>query len=527
MEALHFRVRTKAPVIISTIGGDTSLTPTHDYLPGTSILGAFVSRYVLLTKQRGADTAALHLDDTFFRWCLSGSLSFGNAYLVARGEYKEYELLPTPLSLEQERDSKTVYNLLSADGPLDVKTDPVGAFCAFEGSHLIVEAPEKELHFHHTRADRLRGRSTEGELFSFEALSAGQVFAGQILGEQQELEKLKAFFGNRFQASLGRSRSAQYGQVEMELGAIETAGTAAQAWNDLSGEKEVVIQLTSPAILRNELGFPDASVETFRKYLAEALGSEQFDIEQCFARTETVENYVAVWKLKRPADHALTAGSTFLLSFSEPIGTKLVERLKQLLERGIGERRKEGFGRLMLLPELEPSYTLMSLNGPKPLKPDYPVPPEAVRVFSAIIESHLVQQIEQDGVAYANELFNDSQHKLPNSLLGRLEMLLKQDPEGFSPRIRDLRSTAQENLLKYKSRGASLFHELADEQNSKHPNWTDFYNRINQQELTRLAALIDLKIDDNPELKAKLYQAYWLAFLRQTRILNRREARVG
>lgn len=67
MEALHFRVRTKAPVIISTIGGDTSLTPTHDYLPGTSILGAFVSRYVLLTKQRGADTAALHLDDTFFQ----------------------------------------------------------------------------------------------------------------------------------------------------------------------------------------------------------------------------------------------------------------------------------------------------------------------------------------------------------------------------------------------------------------------------------------------------------------------------
>ena len=281
----------------------------------TSILGA-LSRYVLLTKQRGADTAALHLDDTFFR-CLKRQPVFWQCLFGGAGESKEYELLPTPLSLNRNVQQDRLQSSVSRR-PIDVKTDPVGAFCAFEGSHLIVEAPEKELHFHHTRTDRLQGAVRKGSYSVLRRSAQVRSFAGQILGEQQELEKLKAFFGNRFQASLGRSRSAQYGQVEMELGAIETAGTAAQAWNDLSGEKEVVIQLTSPAILRNELGFPDASVETFRKYLAEALGSEQFDIEQCFARTETVENYVAVWKLKRPADHALTAGSTFLLSFSGP-----------------------------------------------------------------------------------------------------------------------------------------------------------------------------------------------------------------
>ena len=64
----------------------------------------------------------------------------------------------------------------------------------------------------------------------------------------------------------------------------------------------------------------------------------------------------------------------------------------------------------------------------------------------------------------------------PNSLLGRLEMRSNKIPK----LLRIVIKVQHRKSLKYKSRGASLFHELADEQNSKH-QLTDFYG-INQQE---------------------------------------------
>lgn len=521
MKVLTYRVKTLAPVVLSRVSGDANLTATFEYIPGSSILGVFATRYALLTKGERGGAADLHLDEKFQRWFLGGDLSFGNAYLLARGEYREHPLVPTPLSIQTVRRGERFYNLLVGEEP-DQKTVTVGVFCAFVDDRLIVEAPEKELNFHHARTDRFRGRSTSGELFSYEALSAGQTFTGEIIGEKEELKRFRDLIGSAFTAWLGRSRSAQYGRVEielLELGQVDPI----QKWSsaDLSSW-ECVLHFTSPAIFYNEFGFHDVSLPVIKQYLARALGTADFTLEKGFARTETIESYVAVWKLKRPADRALAAGSVFRLTFPSPIHAELQERLEMLTFTGIGERRLEGFGRVALDTAVHGQYTRHHLRKPQLNKPKGEIPEEAATIFRAIIENHLVTAVQERAFFSAEEWWKGSLRKLPNSLLSRLRIMLKQSPDrcAFRSELCLLKSTAEAHLRGYGTSRRNLYDALAGESQDQ---WEGFFRQI-ETKVGKLVELLGLDLKNDEGLKDRLFQAYWLAFLENTLILNRREA---
>ena len=67
-----------------------------------------------------------------------------------------------------------------------------------------------------TAIDRTARRSAEGKLFGYEALPAGSIFRCRVQGDRQEdLERVNRWIGGQ-RLRLGRSRSAEYGAVEVK-----------------------------------------------------------------------------------------------------------------------------------------------------------------------------------------------------------------------------------------------------------------------------------------------------------------------
>jgi len=520
MKALQYKVKTLAPVVISATSGDANLTGTLDYLTGSSMLGVFASKYQAAGKEKATGgSAGLHRDEKFYRWFLRGGLSFGNAYLAVPDEENEYLFYPTPMSLQQDKEERIIYNLTLIDDNVEETRYP-GGFSRLADNRLIYETPQKKLYFHHTRKNRLKGRSEDGDIFHYEALNEGQLFVGRILGAEEDLKEFRTLLGPRFLARVGRSKNTQYGRVEIVLAEIVEPVEDDQTELTVA-DNTVVLTFLSPVILRNRYGFPEVSVGILREYLAGALGTEDFTIKECYARTELVENFISVWQLKRPEEKALAAGSTFKLIFEREPDSQLRQTIKDLCRDGLGERTNEGFGRLTVNLAAEKWYSKEKLKPGKPEKPGGLLPEEAKTIFKNIVYQNLETRMAKEAVEKSEEFFAEKKKPLPNSLLGRLKLILGESGniDEFCKRINNLRDTARDKLAGYRTKNESLYNVLRD---CGLPDWGQFCLNIGNN-IDSLAQLAGLKLEADQEIKDSLFRKYWLVFFRNTRKLNKRK----
>ncbi len=514
MYRLKYRIKTISPVLISSMGGDMNMVSTKDYIPGTTILGIFAARYV---KEKNKLNNNVHEDETFYNWFLNGKLKFSNAYLTIYNEETEIELLPTPLSIQKEKaDETNILNLIMNE--TEKPTTPVSRYSYISSSDILTTSPERIINFHHSR-NRLKGHSEEGDIFNYESLIEGQVFSGFVSGKEGDLKHFKNTFGHKVFAHVGRSKNIQYGRAEIELLDIDDFKA------DEIEDNELIITFISPAILLNKFGYPEISIKTLKKYLASFLNlnEDDFDVEQSFAKSETVENFISVWRLKKPLDKAFSAGSTFKINFKNGLSNKLKEKLKALQVEGIGERRNEGFGQIKINWGLEERFNRKELKKPEINKPEGELPTIVKEIFTEIVKSNIKAAVEKEAL-YKAEEFN--KNRLSNSFLGRLELILKasSSDKDFKNKIKDLREKAKEQLKKCRSEEVTLCHELMSES----PDLDNIFNNLHSRlklSLEELANLAQFDFKKDTEFKTKLYKLYWLTFFRKMRKLNKMEER--
>ncbi|MGH7453355.1 MAG: RAMP superfamily CRISPR-associated protein, partial [bacterium] len=104
---MKYRITTLSPVVISTISGDMNMVATEKYIPGTSVLGLLVRRFIAKKNLESA-----HENNVFYNWFLAGRVKIGNAYLFSPDESGEKKIYyPTPISIEKEKYyGKTAYD---------------------------------------------------------------------------------------------------------------------------------------------------------------------------------------------------------------------------------------------------------------------------------------------------------------------------------------------------------------------------------------------------------------------------------
>ncbi len=471
---LSICVRLIDPVIVTRQTGDQNLVATERYLPSTAIRGLFASR-VIQQLQLGAH-AERH--PWFQQWFLESNRS-GLVWGAAYPAHGEQELFyPPPLFLgapkydvEPNTGRKTLTNLFLSTREEAEGLKPIKEWVAFSalGDRLDLLSLDTEVHFHSQR-DRQRGHSVrrtpaEG-LFYYEALAPGQVFRSELKGSREALRALRDAVGATFYATLGKSRTAQYGAVEVMVKEPERWQPAFEPGNDL------VFEWIAPAIFYNRWGFPDPSLDTMLSYLARQLNlgeSMLRDRIQVRSQFRRIAPYSAVWQTKQPEAWCWDVGSAVYIP-AEVLATCAVERIWEMEQRGLGERLAEGFGQIAVWSAFHDKLEGSGVSPPDDLS-------QRIRTLLAapavrrLVQSALAQNLADDlrraaqeraswsvganrakgwgltahGVERLRQLVATARSH--QDVLDRLHELMRSSPTGDKPIVKVLKRTGWDKYL--------------------------------------------------------------------------------
>ncbi|MHB2148283.1 RAMP superfamily CRISPR-associated protein [Calditrichota bacterium LG25] len=504
---IKFQITTKAPVLLTRIAGNTYILNTDKYIPGSASRG-MLANYFLKTHNLSREKA--HEDPEFYRWFLGGDIIFTNSYITDSDNGNQLVCYPTPVSMEKEKygDDSEFFDVLLFNTD-ESDTTKVGDYCYIENGLLYHTNVKTSLNFHHAR-DRKSNTPKEGDFFNYEAILPEQTFTGMIIGSKENLEKFYNRLGKQFTAYLGRSRNSQYGRVEFtflnngaELFRVELDNVPNEETELSTGETSLT--LLSDTIIYDQYGNPSTDLYLLEKYL-------NAKILKAFVKTSSVENFISVWKLRRPSEVCFSAGSCFLIKVSEANKTHLLKLQKE----GIGERLNEGFGRFVLGWQRESNYDKYELSNHYVLKPRQQIAPLTRDLLYHTIKTHLFQVVELQAITDARKFLDESKSNkgLPSkSLIGRLELLIQRYPTqiAFSNFLKnDLRGPAKDQLQRCRSRelGDTLFGHIQTYQMNRKTIEKILMERDYSQ-LLELGKRDEISFNfDNPDLHNDLYHIY-------------------
>lgn len=317
-----------SPVMLPRDNGNRS----GDFIPGTSVLGAFASRL-----RDSAD-----FDELFLR----GRTRFSPLYPI---DADGMRCIPSPSFVVKvkggDEDGLHRNGLTFTCGEGQAAKPLRGGFV---GSDWLPVPVVTETVYHHSRQG-------EGTLYTQRCLGIGQRLCGFVECPSDFISEIKNVLASG-ELSFGRSKTAQYA-----LCVVEPAG------RDFSREDERVfieagenyaLVLESDLLLRDATGRYTTDTATLCEALSHAFGG-WVGTPDAFAapgldagasqlgtsvRSLTVSGYNAKWNQKKPHVPAFAAGSTIV--FTVPDGTPR-EEVPAIWH--LGDRQHEGFGRLLLV----------------------------------------------------------------------------------------------------------------------------------------------------------------------------------
>lgn len=425
----------EAPAVVTTLAGEPNSAETLAYLPGSALRGAVAAGIARTSADEAGRTAAIR------KVILSGRVRFLNAYPSPTGRRS----LPTPRSWRlqgPEQRHVDLANLDTADWPSEKLVRPPHPFCVLDARPRW--APVEQGARVHQQRDRQVGRAwtdradperpiERGAIYHYHYLEAGQSFTGlvaidaSIAGEAGSmLALIRRAVGDTI--AVGRSRRGGYG------------GQARVAWGDPrpregEGTRSVEIACGGRAfalLTSDYIGRDPRSGQLDPTHLeAELVGRlPGMRVPRAFWELGIVGGYNRMWGLPLPQAPCLRAGSLLVLQAEETVSSSDVAALEH---SGLGERRSEGFGRILLLP------TDAWVEGPREPTPRAAKAPSgappalATLIQTRILEHDLDTAIDRWALRLVASAKGGS---LPSrSLLGRLRGLMHHP----HPRLEDLR----------------------------------------------------------------------------------------
>lgn len=411
MQKIKYYVKTLSPILFSKESGDRNMTETFDYIPGRVILGIFASKYIKKEKLGNNAHENIMFKDLF----LKDKLNFNNAYIKMEDEKTFY---PTPFSIQVEKNNEdSVHDLLFKDTYDEyAQTKYLGGYSSINENYVKNESVNKSLNFHHSR-DEKTGASKDGIIFNYESINKDQLFEGYIVGEDTLIKYLYENFEKEFVAYTGRSKTSQYGKIQFEFVSDPT-----ELNPELKIQSNISLTFLSEVLLYNDYGNSVCNKESLEKYLQEIV-SNDIRITKSFIKPTRVDNYVSIWKLKKPSEICYSAGSCFMI---DNVKENDLEKIKELELKGIGERRNEGFGRIVFGIQNDKNLTDISSKEKEVFsKPINEIPQIAKDFIKAAINDIIVREIKTKAITDARDFNNKNKGKITKSLLGRLESFVK------------------------------------------------------------------------------------------------------
>lgn len=330
----YFKCTLLSDVVLNSTAATEGQQTSLDYIPGANFLGIAASR---LYDQLSAQEA----HDIFH----SGKFRFSDAHISHDGEltYK------VPLSWffakgDSLSDHLYIHHLNENKERIQFKQARSGYFSLQSRKLLSVN---KDFSLKSAYDAELR-KAKEGRLFGYEALKQGQYFIFKISSEDKQLMQLVSptLIGKQ---RLGRSRTAQYGLVQIEP--IDINATEESVGQT---KQQLILYAKTDWCFYNQYGMPTLQPCT-QQHLELPIGAK-IDWAKSQIRTRSY----APWNGKRhtrDADrHVIEKGSVVIVDIKaceSPVGTGH-------LADGIGMYKAEGLGEVWLNP---PFLNTTNSNG--------------------------------------------------------------------------------------------------------------------------------------------------------------------
>lgn len=544
MKILSYHVTLLEPALLSSLEGDPNERSSYDYIPGSVLRGAVIAKYMVAQKIKQLDIA----DEKIGRLFFNGAVRYLNGYPLDRLGNRT---LPVPLSWHQEkmavarqndREPAPIYDFTVKEN--EVVDQPQGVkapFCYLFEDGVRFVRPGRQLSIH-TARNRRFGRAVKefltlpgeygGSVYRYEALSSGQTFAALVLCETGEDAKLlKEILEDEI--FLGGSRSAGYGRAQIE-NVKELNGAWREAGGTLKAPKDgrLTVTFLSDVLLRDRFGQFVAD----HLWLTSALESEldiKLKLVRAFLKGKVVGGFNRKWGLPLPQIPAVSMGSVLVY---EMIGNEScsVDKLKKLEEEGIGERKAEGFGRLVFnwhdkeMMRVE-SNILPEVPLPTDIKKDEESKKAAQIMVTRMFQKQLESKLVARAVEYARILVGGIEDKpvinrLPsNAQISRFRSIVadalmgqsisdqeKREPDLQKVRnyLKDIssRKTARKQYTKAKIEGQTLLEWLEnvlDKTGSE--DWEELF-RLSPNDYVQLGGV-------KPEVDENFRKMYLLRFI--------------
>lgn len=387
---------------------------TLTFIPGTTMRGVIINR---LAEKWEKTAEWKEIRRTLF----SNQVSYLNAYPMGQRDGTQVELLPSPKGFYEDKvkqKRKKIQNVLQ-NGKIngDYKRAALGKYCCMEGENIWFTGVELGSDM---RISTGNSGEQEKNMFRSQYIIRNQMFCGYIAVKDKEICDLIKTVLEQNYLLIGNARFAGMGKCEIVN--VEVTEKIPYENYSIQEEKEqdCYLYLVSNTVMCRENGEPAGlDIPTLQKLL----GVEELKVELCATSTVKNNGYSRIWKARLPEAVMYEMGSVFKLSYK---GILKKERADAVLADGIGIRKNEGFGRVLILRGYEALQYKQKLTNKysDPVKAsDSELTAEDRQVLQIAAKGYYLEKLEQAKKDYLirqkdNPILNRT---LPPSQMGTIE----------------------------------------------------------------------------------------------------------
>lgn len=321
---------------------------TKSYISGSNIRGAFIANYISQKKVKNIN------EGEHRKKLLQGGIKFLNAYPVNSNKNRS---LPFPKCYYAEKDEIKKFSIsgnlkLVEFGDKFEEDKDYDKIKIFDFVNWNLE----EENFNPIQVEKIsnlhisKSQGEDNKIFRYEAINSGQTFKGIIICEDDNyIEECEDILKNGI-FYLGGSKGSGYGLCKVSKVQIKDENPEIEELEDILAEDEtdeLIVVATSDIIYRDEFGVYKAFVD--EEYLKNELGVENVVLKESFVETEYFTGFNNKWGYKLPNVLGIKAGSVFVYKIE---GNLDEDKIESFINKGVGERKAEGFGRVALLSDL-------------------------------------------------------------------------------------------------------------------------------------------------------------------------------
>jgi len=363
MNELVLIVRTEDDVTIAGGGQSGNHFKTLDFIPGTSFLGALrvaLGRYAspcleLLEddKCRVSNFLPLPYDFNVEKLFSSEIFPFITPIPDSARRKKSSEIYAgidkdLPYWVYEQENNYYLSNILSQDQSTDENKDKEdnksfqGGYIIYDQNQWFYYKPSLGLKMRNSINPATQSVEIESGLFSQDCIPKGTYFIGKLsFLTAEEANKMKenlvTFFNDKYFLHIGR------GSKPLSAYAIYPA-TKKTEYPQRTSTNKFTLNCVSDVILPNSDLLYSSIIPA--SYLENELQLEEgtLTLEKSFSGIRKIHSFSGLAGIRRFAVAAITAGSTFVYSYTD--NSDITSKLENIALKGIGIRRNEGFGNI-------------------------------------------------------------------------------------------------------------------------------------------------------------------------------------